>query len=226
MDYSSDATIPYCDNTYTQETLSKRCKSKKKCPSTKSRKRHVPHKFKLNTYGIRRHHVRKYTYKCKMLNCTRKFNNAWDWNSHHCLRHGSLFQCEICYKTFPSPSSFRDHKYMHRDNQYKCMQCNRSFPFLSGVKNHKRSHLRQRLFKCFAGRCKCAFKHPQDLHRHIGFHIGKEFKCDKCGHCTYQARLLKRHQVVHNSAKKYSCKSCLFKTKYHWSLDRHLNKLH
>ena len=105
MDYSSDASIPYCDNTL-QETLSRRCKSKKKHPPTKSRKQHIPHKFKLNTHGIRQHHVRKYTYKCKMLNCNRKFNNARDWNSHHRLRHGSLFQCELAIRLsrHPAPS--------------------------------------------------------------------------------------------------------------------------
>ena len=226
MDYSSDSTIPYIDNTLTQNTVNRKRKTKRTQPLLKSRKRRIPHKFKLNTYGIRRHYMRKYTYKCKMVNCNRKFNNARDWNSHHCLRHGSLFQCEICHKTFPLPSSFRDHKYMHRDNQYKCMQCNHSFPFLSGVKNHKRAHLWQRLFKCFAGGCKRAFKHPQDLHRHVGLHIGKQYKCDKCGHSTYQACLLKRHQVVHKLVQKYSCENCNFKMKYRWSLDRHLNKLH
>ena len=115
---------------------------------------------------------------------------------------------------------------MHRDNQYKCMQCNRSFPFLSGVKNHKRAHLWQRLFKCFTGRCKCAFKHLQDLHRHIGLHIGKQFKCDKCDHSTYQACLLQRHQVVHKSVQKHSCGICNFKMKYRWSLDYHSKRLH
>ena len=84
-------------------------------------------------------------------------------------------------------------------------QCYSTFPFLSGVKNHRRVHLSQRLFKCFAGGCKSSFKHPQDLHRHIAKHIGKHFTCEKCGHSTYQARLLQRHQVVHQSKQKYKC---------------------
>ena len=182
--------------------------------------------FKLKTHGICRYYVRKYIYKCKMPNCSRKFKNACDWNSHHHLWHGSLFWCEICHKTYPSPSSFRDHQYMHRDTQYKCMQCNCSFLFLSGVKNHKWAHLQQWLFKCFAGRCKHAFKHPQDLHLDIGLHIGKQFKCDKCEHSTYQAPLLQRHQVVHQLTHKYSCEFCKFKTKYQWSLDRHWKRKH
>ena len=225
-DYSSDATIPYSDNTLRQSTVGKKHILRRKRQRVKPRKRYSTYNFKLRMHGIRRHRVRNYTYRCKMVNCNRKFKNARDWNSHHRLRHGSLFRCETCHKLFPSPSSFRDHKYMHRDNQYKCMQCNRSFPFISGVKNHKRAHLRQRLFKCFAGGCKRAFKHPQDLHRHIGLHIGKQFKCDKCDHYTYQARLLKRHQVVHKRVQKYGCGYCNFKTKYHWSLDRHLKNLH
>ena len=85
MDYSSDTTIPYSDNTLTQNIVNRKCKSKRTRSPLKSRKRRIPHKFKLNTYGIRRHHMCKYTYKCKMVNCNRKFNNAWDWNSHHRL---------------------------------------------------------------------------------------------------------------------------------------------
>ena len=82
MDYSSDATIPYSDNTLTQNIVNRKRKSKRTRPPLKSQKRRIPHKFKLNTYGIQRHHMRKYTYKCKMVNCNRKFNNARDWNSH------------------------------------------------------------------------------------------------------------------------------------------------
>ena len=85
MDYSSDATIPYSDNTLTQNIVNRKRKSKRTRPPLKSQKRCIPHKFKLNTYGIRQHHMRKYTYKCKMVNCNRKFNNARDCNSHHRL---------------------------------------------------------------------------------------------------------------------------------------------
>ena len=100
-------------------------------------------------------------------------------------------------------------------------QCNRSFPFLSRVRNHRRAILTQRLFKCFAGACKSSFKHPQDLHLHIAKHVNTHFTCKKCGHSTHQARLLKRHQVVHQDKYNFKCKKCLFKTKYQWSIDRH-----
>ena len=143
LDYSSDTTIPYSDNTSRKSIVNRRHISKRIRPPVKPHKRCSPYNFKLKMHGIRWHHVCNYTYRCKMANCNRKFKNAHDWNNHHRLRHGSLFQCETCHKSFSSPSSFQDHKYMHRDNQYKCMQCNRSFPFLSGVKNHKRAHLWQ-----------------------------------------------------------------------------------
>ena len=106
LDYNSDTTILYSDNTPRQNIVNRRRKSKRNRPPLKPHKQHIPHKFKLNTHGIQRHHVRNYTYRCKMVNCNRKFKNAWDWNSHHRLRHGSLFQCETCDKTFQSPSSF------------------------------------------------------------------------------------------------------------------------
>ena len=167
-----------------------------------------------------------YNFRCKMPRCRRKFTTTQDWNSHHRVQHGTKFKCNICSKSYPSPSSYRDHQYTHRDSQFKCQQCNRNFPFLSVIKNHRRAHLTQKLFKCFSGGCKSSFKHPQDLHRHIGKHLGKKFVCDTCGHSTYQSRLLERHQVVHQNKKKYRCSQCHFKTKYRWSLDRHLRKLH
>ena len=100
------------------------------------------------------HQIRKYSYKCKMSGCEKRFSNTHDWNSHHRLCHASVFRCGKCSKVYPSPSSYRNHLYTHPDHQYKCRQCNQEFPFLSGVKNHRRVHLNQKLFKCFAGGCK------------------------------------------------------------------------
>ena len=57
--------------------------------------------------------------------------------------------------------------------------------------------------------------------RHIAKHIEKHYTCNKCGHSTYQKRLLKWHQVVHQQKYKYKCGICLFKSKYKWSLDCH-----
>ena len=107
-------------------------------------------------------------------------------------------------------SNVRDHRYVHRYSPFKCLQCQRTFPFKSGVNNHRRAHLSQKLFKCFAGRCQKAYKHPQDLHRHVKSHLRAAFWCSKCGHLTYQKRLLKWHEVTHKDEYKYkACTVCL-----------------
>ena len=90
-----------------------------------------------------------------------------------------------CFKSCLTPSSYKAHLYSHHENQFKCKTCNKIFPFLSGVANHKRAHLKQKLFKCFAGSCHHAFKHPQDLHPHIGMHFNTCFTCDECCHWTF-----------------------------------------
>ena len=137
--------------------------------------------------------------------CGKKFSNVRDWNSHHRLQHAIVFRCGKCFKVYPTPSLYQDHIYSHCETQYKCQQCDCNFPFLSGVKNYQRAHLKQKLFKCFMGGCKSAFKHPQDLHRHIAKHIEKCYTCNKCGYSTYQKRLLKWYQVVHQQKYKYKC---------------------
>ena len=169
-------------------------KQKRKNESTPPQ---VSFNVEVIVHGI---HHRRHTYSliCKVQRCGKKFSNVRDWNS-----------------------SYRDDIYSHHETQYKCQQCDCNFPFLSSVKNHQRVHLKQKLFKCFAGGCKSAFKHPQDLHRHIAKHIEKRYTCNKCGHFTYQRRLLKWHQVVHQQKYKYKCGICLFKSKYKWSLDCH-----
>ena len=220
-DYSTDSTIVYWDS-----AAPKSCKKRKhslrrkNLPSAKpsNPQAKVSFNFKVSVHGIQCRTC-KYSYKCKISGCGKRFSNTHDWNSHHRACHASVFCCGKCFKVYPSPSLYRDHLYAHCENQYKCRQYNCTFPFLSGVKNHRRVHMSQCLFKCFAGGCKSSFKHPQDLHRHIAKHIGKCFTCDKCGHSTYQARLLQRHQVVHQSKQKHKCSLCTFKSKYRWSLD-------
>ena len=218
---SSDATIPYSDPDFNKVKTRQKCRHKHQ-QAAKSNK---SFKFKVKVHGIRRRQC-TYNFTCKMPLCGRKFTTTRDWNSHHRVQHGTKLKCNFCSKSYPSPSSYRDHQYTHWDSQLRCQQCNRKFPFLSVLKNHRRAHLTQRLFKCFSVGCKRSFKHPQDLHRHIGKHLGKKFVCDTCGHTTYQSRLLECHQVVHQDKKKYRCSQCHFKMKYKWSLDRHLRKLH
>ena len=64
-------------------------------------------------------------------------------------------------------------------------------------------------------------ENPQDLHRHVKTHLKPSYHCTKCGHVTFQKRLLKRHQVTHKDEYKYVCTYCTFKTKYAWSMVRH-----
>ena len=215
---SSDATIAYIEPIAHETKL---C-VKRKCKTPKSNK---TFKFKMRVHGVKCRQC-TYNFTCKIPKCRRKFTTTRDWNSHHRIQHGNKLKCNICGKKYPSPSSYRDHQYAHWESEFKCRQCNWNFPFLSGINNHWWAHLMQKLFKCFSGGCKSSFKHPQDLHRHIGKHLGKKFVCDTCGHTTYQSHLLEHHQVVHQDKKKYKCKRCCFMTKYKWSLSRHIKKLY
>ena len=159
---------------------------------------------------------------CKEKGCNKHFSNVCDWNSHHRLQHRRVtFKCNLCHKVYNTPSSYKDNKYSHCPNQFKCHQCQLTFPFKSDVSNHRRAHMNQHLFKCFSGGCRKAYKHPQDLHRHIQTHMNITFTCNKCGHTTHQKRLLKCNEVIHQNVYKCTCAYCDFKTKYAWSMMRH-----
>ena len=145
-----------------------------------------------------------------------------DWNSHHRLQLRRItFKCNLYKNVYNNPSSFRDHNYSHCPTQFKCHQCQCTFPFKSGISNHRRTHLNQHLFKCFLGGCHKAYKHPQDLHKHVQTHINATFTCSNCGHTMHKKLPLKRHEVVHRDVYKFTCSYCEFKTKYAWSMTRH-----
>ena len=123
------------------------------------------------------------------------------------------------------PSSCRDHCYSHIECRYECTVCKQKFVFKSSIQLHRRVHLKQKLFKCFAGNCKHSYKWRQDLHHHIQRHIQTVHRCDKCENSSPEDHMVRRHQVVHCNVYKYFCPrylACPFKSKYYTSNQRHL----
>ena len=80
---------------------------------------------------------------------------------------------------------------------------------------------RQKLFKCFHGKCQSRYKHPQDLERHVATHNADRFECEMCDKFFSQKRLLKRHLVVHSNVCAYKCSNCKESFKHYNQLYRH-----
>ena len=106
--------------------------------------------FSFSIHGIKRVRPR-FNLHCVAKICKEKFATVKAWNRHYHLCHHILLKCSTCHKSFHTPSSCCDHKYSHWERKYTCTVCDKRFAFKSGMQIHHRIHLKQKLFKCFAG---------------------------------------------------------------------------
>ena len=80
----------------------------------------------------------------------------------------------------------RSHELTHRDKPFSCSRCGKTFLHLSKLNLHRHLHRHQRLYSCFAPRCKRTYKWPQDLLRHIKKHLNIILKCKLCTYTTHE----------------------------------------
>ena len=138
-------------------------------------------KFKLAKHGIRCKFKCKYSYKCQIVQCAKKFTNVKDWNLHHRKHHPDVnYTCKKCNKVSSTLIQHRDHVYNHKEMQLICGRCCKSFPSISQLNLHRHLHKRQWLYSCFAADCKWDYKWPQDLLQHLKVHLSERYKCTKC----------------------------------------------
>ena len=153
---------------------------KKAVKTLKRRIRSKPSKggFNILVHGVKKCKRRTYL-SCKVAGCKTKFNSVKAWNTHHQWLHcDTMLKCNLCNKEFKTPSFMRDHTYIHSDKVFKCNLCGRVFAFKSSLQIHRRTHLKARLFECFAKNCKQEYKWAQDLHRHVQKHLKRVYGCN------------------------------------------------
>ena len=175
-------------------------------PSVKSASRF---KFKLSQHGIKWKYKRKYSYKCQVKGCMRRFDNVKDWNKHHRSRHTDVtYTCKKCGRISDTPIQHRDHTYLHKEIQFSCGCCCKSFPSISRLSLHCHVHKRQCLYSCFASHCKKEYKWLQDLLHHLKVHLPNRYKCSKCKYSNLEKRLLVQHSRVHTDELPHACRQC------------------
>ena len=167
---------------------------------------------------------RKYKLHCIVVGCNKLSGSVRDWNSHHRIKHKTPLKCSSCTKVCQTPSSLKDHKAYHRNATYQCSTCNQKFVYKSSLQLHRYLHLKHKLFRCFAGNCKVAYKWRQDLHRHIQHQLQVVHRCRLCEYSSSEIHLVRKHQRIHKDEYKYYCTNylrCPFKMKYWTSIDTH-----
>ena len=132
------------NSTWTDTTKPKiKCETKKTSsigvyPTPKSASKF---KFKMSQHGIKCKYKRKYSYKCQVKGCIRKFNNVKDWNKHHRSRHLDVnYTSEKCNRVSDTPIQHHDHLYTHKETQFSCGHCCKSFPSTSQLSLHWHLH--------------------------------------------------------------------------------------
>ena len=163
-----------------------------------------------------------YHHICMGKKCHAVFKSLREWNEHHHRRHPKLtYTCRICGKICLMPSSFRDHKYYHGVKKFECSRCRKKFMNASQLNLHKHFHHRDRLYKCFASKCKCSYKWPQDLLRHIKVHLSTVYSCTQCPYSNKQKRLMLQHINVHTDDLPVQCRGCASRFKHAMQHFRH-----
>ena len=229
VDYDSDKTEDYWPLDHEHSTVFEPIlvsELKKAVKTLKRRIRSKPSKggFNISVHGVKKCKRRTYL-SCKVAGCKTKFDSVKAWNAHHRQLHrNTLLRCNLCNKEFKTPSFMRDHTYIHSDKAFKCNLCGRVFTFKSSLQIHRWTHLKARLFKCFAKNCKHEYKWAQDLHRHVQKHPRCVYGCNICDYTTYEKWLIKRHHVKHEETTYYDCVNCDYKCKYYTQWSRHVAK--
>ena len=215
VDYDSDKTEDYWSLDHEHPTVFEPIlvsEPKKAVKTLKRRIRSKPSKggFNISVHGVKKRKRRTYL-SCKVAGCKTKFNSVKAWNAHHCWVHrDTLLKCYLCN--------------IHSDKAFKCNLCSRVFTFKSSLRIHHRTHLKARLFKCFAKNCTREYKWAQDLHRHVQKHLKCGYGCNICDYTTYEKRLIKRHCVKHEGTTYYNCANCDYKCKYYTQWTWHVAK--
>ena len=185
VDYDSDKTEDYWPLDHGHSTVFEPIlvsEPEKAVETLKRRIRSKPSKggFNISVHGVKKHKRRTYL-SCKVAGCKTKFNSVKAWNTHHrWLHQDTLLKCNLCNKELKTPSFMRDHTYIHGDKVFKCNLCSRVFAFKSSPRIHCWTHLKARLFKCFAKNCMHEYKSAQDLHRHVQKHLKCVYGCNIC----------------------------------------------
>ena len=193
------------------ETTTKRVVKRKRYISGYPSRQQQKYTFQFQQHTLKRQKKKVYL-KCRITCCKLAYvthHSVRSLNTHHRTYHlGVTYTCAMCSKLLTMPTAMKWHMYSHSSQVYKCDKCVKKFVYRSKLRQHHRSHLRQRLYQCYHGKCQRKYHHPQDLARHTLTHTMKTLECDLCEKTFRQKRLLRRHEAIHSATYQYSCQSC------------------
>lgn len=182
--FSSDATLFNHFNVHVVQTApSYRCDQ---CDDIFSTKR-------LLKMHRKKHHL----YECEM--CSAEFQRKADIKSHlrmECTKR-TLFHCSICKKSFLSEDNCNAHLRIRHFERNKCEFCSEKFLKRSELLDHLNKHSDiEHPYQCQI--CLSTMTSRFIFNLHLKSHNNRtDFKCDKCGRCFQQLRILQYHMKSH-----------------------------
>eukprot|EP01083_Nonionella_stella_P028031 77184_1 len=184
------------------------------------------------TRHFERMHEGKINHTCKECNAT--FYAKHDYIRHVERVHENKFYygCNECHKTFYYEREYTDHfqRVHERERNVKCQHCKSAFYSNSGRLRHIRTvhevnkcqKRSKRKYKC--KKCNGSFYSKDGLSNHIKQMHNEEQKQWTCRYCDMvfsRKKDLKKHKLVHNTHKPYSCYICKKRFKTLSSRNKH-----
>lgn len=161
-------------------------------------------------------------------NCQRSFKRHDRLKEHLNLHTNTFYKCGIdgCTKEYWNKQSFFSHQETHKNYTTKCTVCNKEFATRAAFRSHiKQVHAESlKEHRCeFCGKC---FKNHKMLYCHKQIHIrDKTHECPICLKKFISNAKLNRHKLqVHVESKAYQCLSCSYSTASRSNFVRHQNK--
>ena len=172
--------------------------------------RFCPRKFikRIKLFEHENRHQKFKAYECSYANCAKAFYTKYSLLIHQGEHTGCMpYQCDKCGLKFMTANSLKRHTLRHiRDeNSWTCTICQTNCKSKLNLLNHQQAeHGGEHLpIKCEV--CTKSFQLPEQLKRHMKYHINTEHLCSDCGEMFLTKRKLQFHMAQH---KLFTCNSC------------------
>lgn len=143
-----------------------------------------------------------------------------------------IYTCSICSRTYDTPGGLSTHKRLihseYKAEKHICHICAKYFSTKAGLYEHMQTiHQPREKNAVQCSECGSWLMNKRCLKTHMMLHSTQEYKCDQCLYTTKKHFLLKKHIITHHSTEKpFECKKCDKKFKLKRALTVHLQTAH
>jgi hypothetical protein len=186
--------------------------------------------------GVLRDERRKYSYKCPVTSCDKKYPTRKATARHLNVQHEIYIENleNFCFECNAEVDDYMSHVKREHSCHFECQICSRRFLTEEKLNEHKEKFHsdgnEKRIHKC--DECEASFKSENHLKQHKGFRHGKvddlKFSCDYCNRKYAFKYVLNQHMKLHVGRSSFDCDLCNNEVKFRRlnSLKQHFTSVH